>query len=211
MAFSNFKDKYVLDVEFEYPRVNQFYAFNSATQKSEPCDATRPSAEKSVGFRMQKQQAVDLWKEAKSHFDNCKANGADIGEFQTVHSYKENEDGTISFRAKRKAMTNAGRLNREVQLVDGQNKPLPEHDWAFGTGSKGSVKLSMFPTHNPSKKEWGISFGLEAIQVKEIAVANGGPVDFPVEENSAFGEVKGFAKGDAQSTLSDIINDEIPF
>lgn len=208
MAFNNFKDKYVLNVELEYPRVDQFYTFNSATQKSEPCDKTRPGAEKSLGFRMDKIQAAAFWKEAEAHFNECKANGADIGDFKTVHSYKENDDGTISFRAKRKAMTNAGKLNRDVALVDGQNKPLPEEDWSFGTGSRGSVKFAMYPTHNPSKKEWGISLGLEAAQVTDIAVASGGPLEFPVEEASGFGAVASKA---TPSFADELADDAIPF
>ena len=78
MAYSSFLDKYMFNTTLEPPRAGQFYAFNSATQKSEPCDKTRPNAEKSVGVRMEKAEAVALWNEAKSHFDKCEANGADM-------------------------------------------------------------------------------------------------------------------------------------
>lgn len=94
MAYSNFSEKYVLNT---CAQIN-FYAFYNATQKSEPCDKKRPNAEKSVGFCMEKAEAVVLWNEAKSHFDKCKANGVDIGKLKTVHSYKDTEDGAISLR-----------------------------------------------------------------------------------------------------------------
>ena len=198
---SDFKTRFVLNCELEFPRVNQYYWFNSATRKSEPCDKTRPGAEKSVGFRLPKEDAVELWNEAKAHFNEVKARKPDMGEFKTIHSYRENEDGTISFRAKRKGMTARGTPGADVPVVDGNNKLLD--DLGFWGGSIGGVKFSMLPTYNQSKGEWGITFMLDKVQVVKPVYGGDGGDDFPTYSE---------AKGAVRSTdPSDVYDDAIPF
>jgi len=203
---SDFKTRFVLNCELEYPRLNQYFWFNSATRKSEPCDKTRPGAEKSVGFKLPKDEAAKLWNDAKAHFNDVKSRKPDMGDFQTIHSYRENDDGTISFKAKRKGMTARGTPGADVAVVDGNNDLV--EDLAFWGGSIGGVKFSMLPTFNQSKGEWGITFMLDKVQVTEPKYGSDGGEDFPIQnpvkpapkENSA-----------AKHASDDLYDDAIPF
>ena len=162
---SDFKDMMVRDVTFTYPRLDSAYLYNSVERKSEKCSTTTPQAAWSCGFTVSKDEATRIWKEATDHYNECKSRSKDskMGEFKTVHSYKQNEDGTITFGTKKKCMSSKGTPNKEVRVVDGQKKDL--EDRAFWSGSTGNIAFTMLPTFNPSKNEWGISFLLNAVQV----------------------------------------------
>ena len=132
-----------------------------------------------------------------------------------IHSYKENEDDTISFSAKKNCKTAKGKPNSPIRVVDGNKKPL--EDLGFWTGSTGSIKFSMHPTLNPSKNEWGISFLLDAVQVVNAEyssmsddfdeVESKGDTTKPDEtpESVIFGEQE------ATVSASQDFDDEIPF
>ena len=199
---SDFKTRFVLDCELEYPRLNQYYWFNSSTRKSEPCEKTRPGAEKSVGFKLPKDKAVELWNDAKAHFNDVKSRKPDMGDFKTIHSYRENEDGTISFRAKRKGMTARGTPGADIAVVDGNNKLLD--DVGFWGGSIGGVKFSMLPAFNQSKNEWGITFMLDKVQVTQPIYGGDGGEDFPVHNTANNGS-------STAATSNDLYQDSIPF
>lgn len=164
---SDFKDMMVRDVTFTYPRLDSPYLYNAVERKSEKCSVTTPGASWSCGFTVSKEEASRIWKEAQAHYNECKSRSKDskMGEFKTIHSYKQNEDGTITFGTKKKCVSSKGTPNKEIRVIDGQKKDLENR--AFWSGSKGNIALTMLPTHNPSAKEWGISFLLNAVQVVE--------------------------------------------
>lgn len=162
---SDFKDMMVRDVTFKYPRLDSAYLYNAHEHNSEKCLITTPGSFWSCGFTVSKEEATRIWNEAKDHYNNRKKldKSGKMGDFKTVHSYKQNEDGTITFGTKKKCMSSKGTPNKEVRVIDGQKKDL--EDRAFWSGSTGNIAFSMLPTFNPSKNEWGISFLLNAVQV----------------------------------------------
>ena len=169
----------VRDVTFTYPRLDSAYLYNSIERKSEKVSTTTPQAAWSCGFTVSKEEATRIWNEATQHYNDCKSRSKDskMGDFKTVHSYKQNEDGTITFGTKKKCMSSKGTPNKEVRVIDGQKKDL--EDRAFWSGSTGNLAFTMLPTFNPSKNEWGISFLLNAVQVVE-AVYQEAQDDFDV-------------------------------
>lgn len=224
---ADFKSKMVLNVPLQYARLNSPYIFNSTTRKSEKCEATRSGANRSIGWTMQRDAATELWNEAKAHFNECKTRNSSLGDFKGIHSFRKNDDGTISFNAKRNCMTSKGQPSQAVKVVDGANKPLD--DLAIWSGSEGGVKFAMWPSFNQSKNEWGISLMLEAVQVTKAVY--GSDEDFPVDPNAApdpggfptvtkqpssdpFGLPDNKNDADLQKTLDAIsaeFDDEIPF
>jgi len=212
---SDFKDMIIKDVVFQHPKLNSPYIFDPMQRKSFQSTEDTPKSFWSCGFKLNKKEATELWNAAKDHYNECKARDSKLGKFKTIHSYKENEDDTISFSAKKNCKTAKGKPNSPIRVVDGNKKPL--EDLGFWTGSTGSIKFSMHPTLNPSKNEWGISFLLDAVQVVNAEyssmsddfdeVESKGDTTKPDEtpESVIFGEQE------ATVSASQDFDDEIPF
>ena len=166
-----FKKMVLNGLEFEYPKVNQPYRFNSQEKRSEPCAATAVGASYSIGFRMNNEDGKELFEKMKSHYDECKKLDPKLPEFKTVFGMKKNDDSTISFKAKRNSTTRAGDVNPAPMVVDGQRQPL--EDKAFWNGSKGNLVVVIFPTNSPAG-EGGISVMLDKVQVLEAVYSDGG-------------------------------------
>jgi hypothetical protein len=222
---SDFKDMMVRDVTFTYPRLDSAYLYNSVERKSEKCSTTTPQAAWSCGFTVSKEEAVRIWGDAKDHYNECKSRSKDskMGDFKTVHSYKQNEDGTITFGTKKKCMSSKGTPNKEVRVIDGQKKDL--EDRAFWSGSTGNIAFTMLPTFNPSKNEWGISFLLNAVQVVdaiyqeaqddfdvvgEASSASADPFDAPKPAAPA-ADPFGLPPTGSDAPVKEDLDDEIPF
>lgn len=222
---SDFKNMLINDVTFVYPKLNSAYQYNSVEKRSDQCSEDTPGAYWSCGFTLPKPEAIKLWNAAKDHFNECKSRNSKLGDFKTIHSYKENEDDTITFGTKKNCKTSKGKPNRPIPVVDKDKKPL--EDRAFWSGSTGAIKFSMLPTFNPSKNEWGISFLLDAVQVKHAEYADISEDfgimsdDTPKDSGDApFGQSKETVIfGDQETTVttenkdnkSDFFDDEIPF
>jgi hypothetical protein len=214
---SDFKDMIIKDVVFQHPKLNSPYIFDPMQRKSFQSTEDTPKSFWSCGFKLNKKEATELWNAAKDHYNECKARDSKLGKFKTIHSYKENEDDTISFSAKKNCKTAKGKPNSPIRVVDGNKKPL--EDLGFWTGSTGSIKFSMHPTLNPSKNEWGISFLLDAVQVVNAEYSSMGDDFDEVEtkgdtikpdetpESVIFGEQEATVGGNASQDF----DDEIPF
>ena len=68
---------------------------------------------------------------------------------------KKNDDGAVTFIARRKCMKTRGYPSQPITVVDGNLRPL--EDLGFWSGSVGNVKFAMWPSHNQSNNQWGIS------------------------------------------------------
>ena len=221
---SDFKDTIIKDVIFQHPKLNSPYMFDPMERKAFQCSEDTPKSFWSCGFKLNKKEATDLWNAAKDHYNECKARDSKLGKFKTIHSYKEHEDDTISFSAKKNCKTAKGKPNKPIRVVDGNKKPL--EDLGFWTGSTGSIKFSMHPTLNPSKNEWGISFLLDAVQVVNAEYSTMGDDFDEVEtkgdtttnddpfgkttETVTFGDQQ-VEVATASKSASDDFDDEIPF
>ena len=223
---SDFMQKMVTNVTFKYPRVDQWYQYNNATKKSDPCERTAIGAKKSIGFTMQPAAAKAFYKECKEHFERVAANNDNLGEFKGIHGYVKNDDGTVTFNAKRNGMTRAGKPGGDVKVVDGNR--IPMDNAAFWGGSRGNLKFSILPTINPQTNESGVSLFLDAVQVTHAVYGDGGDVDdFPLVDdgNSDFPVVNGSGSSAAQKaakaldddlaktmqSIADDFNDDITF
>ena len=86
----------------------------------------------SCGFKVNKKEATELWNAAKDHYNECKARDSKLGKFKTIHSYKENEDDTISFSAKKNCKT-----AKESQIVQsGLSMVIRSHWKTLGFGQE---------------------------------------------------------------------------
>jgi hypothetical protein len=164
MASEVFKKLVFKGVEFQYPKVNQPYKFNTHEQRSEPCAPTATGAAYSVGFTISMEEAKKAAAELKQHYEACRANDKKLPAFAKVFGFKKQENGSVLVTAKKRAVTNAGDVARPPQVVDGALKPLERLD--FWSGSKGSIRILAFPTKSPDG-EGGISLLLDVIQVTE--------------------------------------------
>ena len=116
---SDFLTARLMNENFQYPKVNQTYMFDSSVRKSVPCQATARGAAKSISFLLLAGEALDLWTKAKVHFNSCAARNPKLGSFEAIHSYKKNDDGTVTFTARRKCMTTKGYPSQPIPVVDG--------------------------------------------------------------------------------------------
>lgn len=162
MANENFLKFAIKDVTFYWPRLDQICRYNNNTKKTEVSAAGASGAGWSIAWDMPKAEAKDFRAALKAHYDKTK--DPKFAEFSTVFGAKPNEDGTVRFTAKRKAMTGAGKENTPPKVVGPDLKDLA--DKAIWSGSKGSVRVFAFATQDPDGKG-GISLLLDAVQVDE--------------------------------------------
>jgi len=132
---------------------------------------------------------------------------------------KKLESGNYEFRAKKNGVNSQGALNERPRVIDGAKLPL--EDLSFRSGSKGSIRVTAYPTANPQTDppQHGISLLIDTVQVthaiyggggldefEEVATTMQGGIDEALDE---FGPATAPAtQAEPQPTLED---DEIPF
>jgi hypothetical protein len=175
---SDFMQHLLNNVTFMRPRMNQPYRWDSMFKNDDgnmgkyvACSADDDKAHWSISFEMDKAAATEFWNVAKAHFQNRNPKE----KFAAIHSYRDLEDGLIQFTAKRNCKTKKGEFTEPPKMVDHNLEKLT--DRAIWSGSKGDVNVTMLPTHNPSKKEWGISLMLTSVQVIEARYGGGDDLD----------------------------------
>jgi hypothetical protein len=173
----DFKELMIRSVELQYPRLNGCYRFNSVEKKSEACAPTVTNAAWSVSFKYPEAEAKALYKEMKAHYEACRKRNPKLPEFSTVFGMKKLEEGGVSFAAKRKGTTAAGKVNTPPTVIDHKKQPLANLD--IWSGSVGTLKISAFPATDPEGKG-GISFALSAVQVIKPVYGGSSLDDFDV-------------------------------
>lgn len=165
----------IKDVTFHWPRLDQPYRYNSAEKRTEACSAGAPNAGYSIAFDMPTDEAKKLHGELKKHYQAAKARNPKLPEFTSLFGMKrDDETGTVRFTAKKRAMSNDGKVNKPPRVVDGALKDL--EDKAIWSGSKGSLRLLAFPTTDPDGKG-GISLLLDVVQVTDAQYGSDGIED----------------------------------
>jgi hypothetical protein len=152
-------------VELKHPKLDQPYRFNPQAQRSDPCAATAQGAAYSVQWVMSRDDAKVLYKMCEQHFAERKAAGEKIGTFTTVFGMKKQDDGTVSFTAKRNATKGDGTPATPPHVIGLDLQELP--DKRIWSGSKGKIRALAFPTKNGTTGEHGISLMLDTVQVTE--------------------------------------------
>jgi hypothetical protein len=168
-------------VVFQYPKVNCTYRFNSAEKKSEPCAPGVQGAAWSIGWNMKADEAKKMIGEMKAHYEACRSRNKKLPEFVKVFGVKKNEDGTVSFAAKKRGMNNEGKANKPPQVVDYKKEAIPQDKLDFWSGSEGNIRFIAFPTVDPDGVG-GISLLLDAVQVTKPVYGSANLDGFDVVE-----------------------------
>lgn len=169
MANPDFKKFVFKDVVFSWPRLDQPYRYNPTTEKSEPCPANAQGAGYSLAWTMPYTQAKPIFEEMKAHYQDCQTRNSKLPAFATVFGLKKLKDaqgqdtGEAQFTAKKGAMSNDGKLNKEPTVVGADHKDLA--DKKIWGGSVGHVRVLAFPAVNPQDKSGGVSLLLDAVVV----------------------------------------------
>lgn len=161
----DFKDFIFKHVELQFPRLKDTYRFNSATKKSEPCGQNVTNAAWSAGMKMPKDKAKEFFVQMKAHYEACRERNKKLPAFSKVFGMKkDDENGTVTFEAKKKGVTGEGKPNKRVTVIDNLKNPFPEDKLEFWSGTTANVRVRAFPTVDPDGNG-GISLLLDVVQV----------------------------------------------
>jgi hypothetical protein len=166
----------IKDTTFHWPRIDQPYRYDAQNKKTDACAASAPNAGYSISFDMPMDKAKELHATLKAHYNATKATKPKLPPFKTVFGMKKDEAaGTVRFTAKKRAISNSGKLNKPPVVVGGDKLPLV--DPAIWSGSKGNLRVLAFATQDPDG-EGGISLLLDTVQVIEAVYGGDGLDDF---------------------------------
>ena len=101
------------DVEALWPKINRTYKFDSAEQRSIPCNATDAGAEYNMQFRMSKDQAKALY-EAMGRAYAEKKEGS--WPAKLPFPFKKDEDGTYTHKTKLKGAYGTDPTRKPMQV-----------------------------------------------------------------------------------------------
>lgn len=216
----DFKMIKVPNVKFVWPRLDQTYRYNERAGergKSEPCPPTVTGAAYSIGMNMDKEKAKALFAECKDHFEKTSKET-----FSTVWGMTKEDDGTVTFRAKRNGTNSRGQINSPPLVIDGKKNPLK--DVGIWNDSTGTVLCSALATKNAKTGAYGITLYLNVVQVTHAVYGSAGSnlddldeVDTTYAGGSAgsdldyLDEVAPAAAKPASAGSGPDLSDEIPF
>ena len=179
------------NVEALWPRLNQTYRFDSAENRTVPCDALDDGSEYALRFRMDLEQAKALFKDMRGAYKSMRK--AEWPEKFDLPFKKEEDDKSFTHKAKLKGAYGKD-ITRAPAQYDAKGTRLPE-DFLLTTGSTVNLLIAFTPYHGAMGT--GVSLRLKAVQVIDLK-----PV---VEPESPFGAVDGF------DSSAHEVEDENPF
>lgn len=198
---SDFKTVIIKDVTYQWPHLGKATYYSSHEGRSVECEPTHPGAAWSTQFDVSDAEMKRVEELAKAHFADCKTRDSRMGNYELIHGQKSVvlDDGTVANRlsAKRKTITSKGKQVKEPPVVDGRRMPLEDRN--FWSGSRGNIKVTLMPTLNQSKGQWGISMLLDSVQVVDARYGDAGE-DFDIVDDKA-----------ANTNAVYDFDDEIPF
>lgn len=178
MANPDFKKFVFKNVAFSWPRLDQPHRYNPSTERSEPCPANAQGAGYSLAWTMPYTEAKPIFEQMKAHYQDCQTRNTKLPAFGTVFGLKKLKDaegkdtGDAQFTAKKGAMSNDGKLNKEPTVVGADHKDLA--DKKIWGGSVGHVRVLAFPSVNPQDKSGGVSLLLDAVVVTKAEYGGDG-------------------------------------
>lgn len=204
---TEFKKVMVKNVPLLWPRLDQPYRYNSQEKKTEACAATVQGAGWSVGWSMAEAEAKALFRELRDHYNSQREVNRKLPEFKEVFGMKKQDDGTVQFTAKKRAVSNAGKENKPPAVVGRDLKDLAEKN--IWTGSIGNLRVLAFPTTDP-QGSGGVSLLLDVVQVIDAKYGGDGlGDDFDIVDEDPAEGLEGFdtghtaAAGETKSKLED--------
>jgi hypothetical protein len=177
----------IKDVEVLYPRINKTYRFDSAENRSVPCDPFDEGAAYSMQFRMDEAKAKDLMSAmAKAYAEKREAKWPE----KIPMPFKKEEDGTFVGKVTLKGAYGKEITNKPMQ-VDAKNKALDD-DFMLTTGSTANIAVVLVPYN---MREAGVSLRLRGVQVTKY---------IPLQTASPFEVVDGFTSSDDDDMFTDV-------
>jgi len=164
----------IKNVEAQWPRINKTYKFDNAENRTIPCDVFEDGAKYEMKFRMNKEQAKELYAGMCAAYEARKEKGWPE---KVDMPFAKDDDGMYSYKASLKGAYGKEATFKPVQY-DSNGVTLPD-DFLLTTGSTVNVAVIFVPYN---MREAGISLRLKAVQVIKYV---------PMEAASPFGKVEG--------------------
>ena len=158
-----------------WPRINRTYKYDSAEQRSVPCNPTDEGSAYTLQFRMNEEQAKALYKQMKLAYDSKKESSWPE---KFVMPFKKDDDGVFTHKAKLKGAYGNEPTRKPVHY-DAKGIKLPE-DFMLTNGSLVNVAIVFVPYN---MRDNGVSLRLRAVQVIDLK---------PMQDDSPFTAVEGF-------------------
>ena len=158
-----------------WPRINRTYKYDSAEQRSVPCNPTDEGSAYTLQFRMNEEQAKALYKQMKLAYDSKKESSWPE---KFVMPFKKDDDGMFTHKAKLKGAY-GNEPTRKPMHYDAKGIKLPE-DFMLTNGSLVNVAIVFVPYN---MRDNGVSLRLRAVQVIDLK---------PMQDDSPFTAVEGF-------------------
>lgn len=159
---AEFKKFTIKGVSLLWPRLDQTYRYNSQDKKTEACAGSVQGAGWSVSWSMSADDAKALRADLRAHYEAQREINRKLPKFSKVFGATKQDDGSVQFTARKKAMSNAGKPNKPPVVVGRNLLDLPEK--AIWSGSVANVRVLAFPTTDPDGAG-GISLLLDVVQV----------------------------------------------
>lgn len=194
---TEFKKVMIEGVTLLWPRLDQTYRYNSQDKKTEPCAASVQGAGWSVGWSMSAEDAKALREKLRAHYNAQREVNRKLPEFKRVFGATKQDDGTVNFTARKKAISNAGKANKPPAVVGKRLEDLAEKN--IWSGSIANIRVLAFPTTDPDG-EGGISLLLDAVQVIDAKYGGDGlEGDFEIVDDETE-SLEGFETDAGQTT-----------
>ena len=177
MAKNNYTRININNVEAMYPRLDKPYKWSDPQGKSMPCDAFDEGAAYEVNFNMTKEQAVDLYKNMVTAWDEGRQSSWPE---KIKMSFKELDGGRWRGKSKIKAAYGQN-IVRPPTHYDAKGVKLDD-DFQLTSGSTVNINVELVPYSTST--QFGISLRIRAVQVVVL-------VEMP--EANPFGEVDGYS------------------
>ena len=172
---ANTNSSYIIEnVEALWPRINKPYRFDTAENRTVPCDPFDDNAKYEIKFRMTKDQAKSLYKAMSAAYEEREEKGWPA---KVEMPFTKDDDDMYVYKASLKGVYGKEATLKPVQ-VDSNGSKLPE-DFMLTTGSTVNVAVIFVPYN---MREAGISLRLKAVQVIKYV---------PMESTTPFGKVEG--------------------
>jgi hypothetical protein len=178
------------NVSAMWPRINRTYKYDSAEQRSVPCNPTDEGSAYTLQFRMSETQAKALYKQMKMAYDSKKESSWPD---KFAMPFKKEEDGSFTHKAKLKGAY-GNEATRKPIHYDAKGVKLPD-DFMLTNGSLVNVAVVCVPYN---MRDNGVSLRLRAVQVVDLK---------PIKDDNPFTAVDGF---EAKETDENPFEDDAP-
>ena len=144
-----------------YPKIDRTYRFDTAENRSVPCDPLDDGAEYTLQFKADEGTAKALYTYMKTLYnEKKKSNWPDI-----KNPFKRTEDGMFQYKASLKGAYNGEKTNKPAQY-DAKTQKLPDD---FQLTSDSVINIAVVGVPYSASMGAGVSLRLRGVQVIKLA------------------------------------------